>query len=213
MNDSIKLILFDLGGVLVELAGGDRMLELTRPAMSKDELWSRWFSSSAVTEFETGRSSPDEFAVNIIDEFQLMVSPSDLLEEIEQWVPRAWRGAADLLKELSESFVLATLSNTNILHWNRIRDQMGIVKHFKFTFASCDTGVMKPDPAAYRNVVQATGYQPENILFLDDFDHNVSGALAVGMQAHRVNGVEGVRKKLSDIGCLEAESKAHGAWR
>lgn len=38
----IGVILFDLGGVLIELAGVEKMLEWSEGVVSTDELWRRW---------------------------------------------------------------------------------------------------------------------------------------------------------------------------
>jgi putative hydrolase of the HAD superfamily len=48
------------------------------------------------------------------------------------------------------------------------------------------TGVMKPDPAAFRGGIEALGLPAEQIVFLDDMPWNVDGARQAGMAAVRV---------------------------
>ena len=48
------------------------------------------------------------------------------------------------------------------------------------------TGVMKPDPAAFRGGIEALGLPAEQIVFLDDMPWNVDGARRAGMAAVRV---------------------------
>jgi len=48
------------------------------------------------------------------------------------------------------------------------------------------TGVMKPDPAAFRGGTEALGLPAEQIVFLDDMPWNVEGARQAGMTAVRV---------------------------
>ncbi|MGH3163691.1 MAG: HAD-IA family hydrolase [Streptosporangiaceae bacterium] len=48
------------------------------------------------------------------------------------------------------------------------------------------TGVMKPDPRAFRGGVDALGLPAEQIVFLDDMPWNVEGARQAGMTAVRV---------------------------
>jgi putative hydrolase of the HAD superfamily len=48
------------------------------------------------------------------------------------------------------------------------------------------TGVMKPDPAAFRGGIEALGLPAEQIVFLDDMPWNVDGARQAGMTAVRV---------------------------
>src|SRR5689334_10969141 len=94
------IILFDLGGVLIELAGVDRMLELCDRAFSADELWSRWLASDAVRQFETGLSSPDEFGAAMLAEFGLPIEAAQFLEEFTIWPKRVFPGGFELLEQL-----------------------------------------------------------------------------------------------------------------
>jgi putative hydrolase of the HAD superfamily len=44
------------------------------------------------------------------------------------------------------------------------------------------TGILKPDPRAYRLVLDAIGLEPRDCVFVDDQRRNVDGARAVGMR-------------------------------
>jgi FMN phosphatase YigB (HAD superfamily) len=57
-------ILFDLGGVLIELAGVEQMLEWSPGIDTIDELWRRWLRSPAVRCYETGAATGEEFAAD-----------------------------------------------------------------------------------------------------------------------------------------------------
>ena len=48
------------------------------------------------------------------------------------------------------------------------------------------TGVLKPDPAAFRGGIEALGLPAEQIVFLDDMPWNVEGARQAGLTAVRV---------------------------
>jgi putative hydrolase of the HAD superfamily len=49
------------------------------------------------------------------------------------------------------------------------------------------TGVLKPDPAAYRAAIEATGVPAPETVYLDDMPVNVAGGLAAGLQAIEVH--------------------------
>ena len=70
MDEPIDVILFDLGGVLVELAGVDQMIAWSPGISTHDELWRRWLGSSAVRRFETGAIGRDDFATAVIDRLE-----------------------------------------------------------------------------------------------------------------------------------------------
>lgn len=55
-----RLVLFDVGGVLVELSGIEVMLGWLGRSTPVDELWRRWLHSESVRRFETGRIDADE---------------------------------------------------------------------------------------------------------------------------------------------------------
>jgi HAD superfamily hydrolase (TIGR01509 family) len=196
------VILFDLGGVLIELAGIDRMLELCNHAFSADELWARWLASDGVRRFESGRASPDEFGAAMLDEFGMSIAAAQFLEEFTAWPKGVFPGSFELLQQLSTSYRLACLSNTNALHWPRVCDEMGLARYFESSFASHLVGMLKPDAEIFQHVVEQLGCPPARILFLDDNQLNVASAHAAGMVARRVAGLADVRTALAEVGVL-----------
>ena len=109
-------------------------------------------------------------------------------------------GAVDLLKRLSESATLACLANTNNVHWQRVRSEMGLLEWFKFTFASHEIGTLKPDRDAFQFAIDSLQCSADRILFLDDNQINVDAANSIGMNAYRVNGVAEAEQRLSLLG-------------
>lgn len=197
-----ELILFDLGGVLIELAGVARMLEMTGNRLTVAELWRRWLHSPVVRAYETGRIGTDEFAREIVREFSIGVGPKQYLAEFTLWAKAPYEGAHALLRTLSARCRLAALSNTNEIHWQRIEREMGLVELFERTFASHQTGLLKPDAAAFRQVCDAMGIAAGRVLFVDDNDINVAGARSAGMIAYRVQGLEQATMLFRRLGLL-----------
>ena len=198
------ILLFDLGGVLIELAGVERMLELCNHTLSVDELWARWLASDGVRSFETGRTDPDEFGAAMLAEFGLPIGAAQFLEEFTTWPRRVFPGSYELLEQLSSSYRLACLSNTNALHWPRVCGELGLARYFEFAFASHLLGMLKPDAEIFRHVVEQLGVSPDRILFLDDNRLNVEAAQSAGMVARRAAGLAQVRAALVDVGVLAA---------
>ena len=196
------LIVFDLGGVLVHHDG----LPFARawsgnPALSGEEFWQRWLASPAARAFEAGRIEPIEFTHTVIDEFDLHIAPDDFLAGFRTWISGAYDGADALLAELRGSgATLATLSNTNVLHWDHLLHDMPFMQRFDRHFPSHLTGLVKPDRAVFDHVVHATSIDPSRALLLDDNATNVAGAHAAGWNAEVVQGVEGARVALSRLG-------------
>lgn len=200
MNEQpFDLILFDLGGVLVELGGVQRMLSWLDSHLTEADMWEQWLSSETVRAFEAGQTPPGFFAEAMVGEFNLPVSAGDFLAEFIRWPKQPFSGANKLLKTLSTHCSLGVLSNTNELHWQRIETEMGLIPFFDWVLPSHLTGRLKPDPDAFFHVVEVTGHPAERILFFDDNRMNTDAAQAIGMHAHLVSGVTGVAKILDDL--------------
>lgn len=199
---AIRCVLFDLGGVLVRFQGVERVAEwLGDPAVG-EEHWRRWLRSASVRDFERGRLSPDEFATGFLDEFRLDLSPEELLRELLGFVSGPLEGATELLDELRPRFLVACLSNTNALHWPLLFRRMGLVDRFERAFASCETGLLKPDPQAFQHVCHELDLSPSKILFFDDARLNVDAARAQGLAAVRAHSPADCRRELVRRGLL-----------
>src|SRR5262249_52068397 len=79
MAEPVDLVLFDLGGVLIEIPGVHAMLELTG-IHSEEELWRRWLTCRWVRRFESGDCSEAEFAAGGGADWQLELSAAVFLE-------------------------------------------------------------------------------------------------------------------------------------
>jgi HAD superfamily hydrolase (TIGR01509 family) len=198
----VDLVLFDLGGVLIELSGVRAMLELTG-IESEDELWRRWLTCRWVRRFESGGCSETEFAAGVVADWQLGLSPAAFLEAFQGWPVGPLPGAAELVAQTRMSVATGCFSNTNALHWQRIGG-WPLAGLFDHRFLSFDLGLLKPDIAAFTQVASMLGVPPERVLFLDDAALNVAGAAAAGFQAIRAVGADEARQRLAEAGVLGA---------
>ena len=197
---AIDVILFDLGGVLIELTGVDQMLAWCPDLPDTAELWRRWLRSPAVRSYETGGATREEFAAAIVAEFALPVDAATFIDAFEHWPRDLYPGAIALLGELAPRYRLASVSNTNELHWQRFCRDWSLDGHFHHNFPSHEVGVLKPDTEYFAHVVEALAVPAGRILFVDDNVINVEAAASLGIVAHRVAGVIGVRQTLDDLG-------------
>lgn len=67
---------------------------------------------------------------------------------------------------------------------------------------SGEVGLIKPDPAIYRALLEAYRLEPAETLFIDDSPKNVEGARAVGMHATRFVDAPTLRRELEGHGLL-----------
>ncbi len=199
MKGKIKYILFDLGGVLVDLVGVPKVLEWMDWRVDKDEMSRMWLYSSAVRNFEMGKKSASEFAQEMVSEFKFSISPEEFIKEFVYFTSGLYSGTEELLQQLSKNYSLACLSNTNELHWDRLCNENCIESLIPLCFPSHKTGFMKPDEDAYLNVIKSLNCEADKILFLDDNQINVDAAKQAGMNAIKVVGLEDVKVKLREL--------------
>ena len=194
----ISVLLFDLGGVLVDWAGIGAVAELTSGRMGVDSTRRYWLSSEWVRGFESGRCAVDAFCSGVVGDLELPLPPGEFLQRFLSWDRGPLPGALELLDNLRPQFTLACMSNNNPLHWERLRPVFA--PRFHHIFLSYETGLMKPDTVAFDHVLVRLGCPAEEVLFFDDSPECVEGARAVGIRGHMVQGVPAVLKALASEG-------------
>lgn len=197
-----KVLLFDLGGVLVDGAGLRELPSMLGRPMAPEDLRRKWVSSPAVERFETGRCSGREFAAAFIEEWGLAIGHDEFLARFAAWVGAPYPETAELLAALGGRHTLACLSNTNAVHWERLRQMDGLGPVLGRPFLSHELGMMKPTREVFLEVARQLGCAPGEIAFFDDGRENVDGAAKAGLSAHHTGGPVALRRVLGDLGLL-----------
>lgn len=195
------MLLFDLGGVLVDVAPVSQMLDSL--SLPRDPtIIARWAAVDAWIRFETGQIDATTFCRQFSAEFAMDLEPARVLLEFEAWNRGMLPGAVELLTELRTNHRLAVLSNTNEVHWKRLSGEMRVPDLVDHAFASHLIGLRKPDARAFRHVADQIGVSLDALVFFDDNRDNVEAALALGMRAWQVEGVAALRSRLKELGYL-----------
>ena len=200
-NREVKLVLFDLGGVLVRLGGLSAMQGLAR-APSDEELWDRWLACPWVRSMQRGQCQPDDFAVGVVSDLALTISPTEFLERFRWWPEGLFDGAAELVNTVRGRVRVGCLSNTNAVHWDQLRASWRVDQLFDVVFLSHEMGLLKPDREIFERVSSVAGCANEHIAFLDDSANNVDQAVSMGFQARKVTEVDQARAVLVELGVL-----------
>ncbi len=198
-------MLFDLGGVLVEV-GGVRAMRRLSGVTTDEDLWRRWLTCPWVRTFERGRCSPVEFASGVVHEWGLALSPDEFLRSFAAWPTGPFPGAELLVSQTAGVVPTGCLSNTNIVHWEEHFLRWPLLGWFEFRFASHEMGVLKPDREVFELVLARLGLPAERVLFLDDNLLNVEGAASCGMRSVLVQGVAEAQRALIEAGVLGPSS-------
>lgn len=182
-DGDVPRLLFDLGGILVRLGTVDCLWPDGRVLPGQRPFSERWANSRAVNDYETGRlKDKSAFYRAARDEMGITISETEFNEVFLSIIGEPFAETHSLLAALRGRFPLMMLSNTNEEHWRLCRDELGLAAYFDQLFLSFEMGLMKPDPAIFRQFLAAVGGDPQNIWYFDDRPDNVEAACRLGIR-------------------------------
>lgn len=114
-NDRTEVLLFDVGGVLIELGGIGLWKELTGQT-DDAEMWRRWLECQVVKDFESGRSGAQDFAHAMVEKYDLALSVETFIDSFAQWPIGFYEGAEKLVHDVNPRIRTGCFSNTNEIH-------------------------------------------------------------------------------------------------
>ncbi|MBQ6709403.1 MAG: HAD family phosphatase [Bacteroidales bacterium] len=187
---NIKAIIFDMGGVIVDLDIEDckRAFKEYLGYYRIDELIDPCHQKGIYGDLEEGKISGDEFRRIVLQDSD----PGALAENVDKAMWHILTGISpykvEMLKRLSESYDLYLLSNNNPVCLPRAKaifEGAGIPleKIFRKCFYSFEMKALKPSETFYKAVVREIGIPAEQMFFIDDSQKNVDGAIAAGLPA------------------------------
>lgn len=190
MSNPIKLVLFDVGGVLLD-ADLDRYIQIgcamfeTNPEALQREV------GRLVPGLEKGLLSSEQFWKEIGESlwrsgegrpaFGTSFSGiwADIMRSSLELDPKVVR-IAQAVKD--NGFGVGILSNAVDEH-AQLLEEMGVYAPFSPCIVSCRVGMRKPDGEIYLKAAREAGLKTKQCLFIDDMLHNVEAARQTGMQA------------------------------
>jgi glucose-1-phosphatase len=201
LSTTIDLLLFDLGGVLVDFSGTRDLAQFMRVPAGPVDILKRWIECPHTTAYEAGRIPAALWAERFVADWDLTVTPDEFLAAFTAWSRGFYPGARELLAEVRPRYRLAALSNSNEFHWKQ-NQELGILEEFEFAMASHQIGCCKPDPAVFHAALKKARLAPDAVVFFDDQPANVAGAGSCGIRAFRAEGVGALRECLIQLGLL-----------
>jgi len=195
MNKKIRTVIFDLGGVIIDLDLDSTIKAFTslldgRPT----ELDNLHFGNTFFQQHERGQIDNEDFRNQI-----RLLSKSPLSDES---IDKAWntmllripKNRIDLVLALKKTHRVMILSNTNQIHIERLNrmleestghKSLDIV--FDQVYYSYRLKMRKPEPGIYELVLNENRLKPEETLFLDDNMENLEAAGKLGIQICHIN--------------------------
>lgn len=190
MKQQIEHIVFDLGGVLLNLDFSRTKDAFTGLGVKDfDSFFTQVHSNPLFKSLETGASIDSGF----YDAFRT----SAAVDADDNAIDTAWNAMLldfpperiERIKELSKQHKLYIFSNTNAIHYNSFIANFESVFGYDFnslftkTWYSQIIGYRKPDVEAFKFIIRDGALNPGTTLFIDDTLPNVEAARIAGLHA------------------------------
>ena len=185
---NIKNIIFDLGGVIIDIDSNQIINHLKKNGFTKFELLETPEVKRTLKQFECGIISSDTFGKTLTKQFDLKVSAQKFDEIWNSMILDIPQRRIDLVKKLKSHYHVYLMSNSNEIHYDLfIRDLQLRFGYREFdslfdkSFFSFDTHLSKPNPDFFTLVLDRYNMKPEETLFIDDTPENILVAQQLGM--------------------------------
>jgi len=181
----VKNIIFDLGGVLLNLDQERTLRAFRKLGLDLDDVNSE---SALFKDFETGKVDEAYFLHYLRTALKGNATDEQLI--------RAWNAMlldmpvsrVDLVYQLKQRYRIFLFSNTNTIHMREIFDftdkllgQGRFKGMFEKLYLSYEMGLRKPNPDAYHALLKDAGLNAFETVFIDDSKINLRGAQEAGL--------------------------------
>lgn len=188
----IKNIIFDLGGVIINLDIPKTIAEFNKLSGRPFEaIYTQLQQTPIFDDFDKGQISEEKFFEEIKRLLQVAVTKEQLLNAWNAMLLDFPLRRLELLKSLKTKYRLFLLSNTNETHvtefekqLHRIHGYKNLEPFFEKVYYSCLINMRKPDVEIFEFVLRENKLEPEETLFIDDSPQHIEGALQTGIKAH-----------------------------
>jgi glucose-1-phosphatase len=199
--DSADALLFDLGGVVIEIdfnrafarwaAHSQHRLDIIKAKFSFDCFYKR---------HERGEIGASEYFASLRASLGIDLSDTQFVDGWNAIYVREIPGIATLLQRAKSKMPLYAFTNSNPTHqhvWSK--RFAAVLSLFHTVFVSSELGKRKPEPEAFHAIAAAIGVKVPRIVFFDDSLENVEGARAIGLRAVHVRSPADIEESLQEI--------------
>lgn len=186
---TIKNIIFDLGGVLLNLDFQRTFNGFEAMGIPDfQQYFQQAYSNPLFADLETGKCSPQAF----YELFRKQTGVANTNEEIA----KVWNAmlldfrddTMEYIKSLQSTYRLFLLSNTNQIHLEAFREiyfnqygNHGFDNLFEKAWYSHELGLRKPDRICFEKVLETHQLNAKETLFIDDTLPNIETAASLGI--------------------------------
>lgn len=204
MTPSRSIVVFDLGGVLIDW----NPRHLYRKLFAGDEAGMEAFLATVCTpdwneRQDAGRGFAEAAAL-LREKFPEHGPLIDAFgARFDEMMKGTIEGSVAILEALHRRGVpLFALSNFSSETFPLARRRFEFLKLFRGTVISGDVGVIKPDPRIYRHLLERFQIAPADAVFIDDNPRNAAAAAALGLHGIHFTAPSRLRRELEGLRLL-----------
>lgn len=200
----IKAVVFDVGGVLLdwnprylyaEMFGGD------------DEAMERFLAEVCSPSWNLSLDAGKPFAQGVAELCARFPDQSPLIAAYDLCWENMVQGAIDetvaLARKLkADGYPLYALTNFSCEKMALVRPRYDFFTLFEAMVVSGEIGIVKPDRAIYRHLLEQFDLNAEETVFIDDSAINIAGARAAGLHTIHFHSTGQLRADLGRLGLL-----------
>jgi HAD superfamily hydrolase (TIGR01509 family) len=200
-----KAIIFDLGAVILNINYQNTIDEFTKLGVKNaSTFYSKKVQTNLFNQIETGMISSNKFLKALQKE-----TKNANIKQVEQ----AWNAMLlDLpeerlqrIKKLKKNHTIYLLSNTNAIHIDAFKKQLGNKKWLSFCelfdkmYLSHELGLRKPDVKIFEYILKEQKLKAEEVFFIDDSPQHIASAKKIGIHCHHLLDDEDIITLFPDI--------------
>ena len=209
----IKSIIFDLGGVILNLNYSKTEDEFKKiGVLNFKEFYSQKKQTLLFDDFEKGKIKPEEFISSFKESENLKIKEIDFINAWNAMLLEIAIEKLQFIDGLKKDYKIILLSNTNEIHIKKFEDDLKknnmleqFYKCFDKIYYSSRMGKRKPEENCFNQVLEENGLIAENTLFIDDSIQHIEGAKKVGVKTIHLEKNKSILDLVPDI----IQSKHH----
>ncbi|MDX5347310.1 MAG: HAD family phosphatase [Hymenobacteraceae bacterium] len=187
---AIKNIIFDLGGVIINIDYDKTTRELQQYCKKDcDILFSQRVQSTLFDDYETGKISSEAFRQHLREAYGIEASEEQIDDAWNAMLLDIPQERIKLLQELGSKYRIFLLSNTNAIHLKKFNEIVQESFHipsldslFEKPYYSHLVGKRKPDAPVFEQILEENNLKREETLFIDDSIQHIQSADALGIK-------------------------------